>query len=477
MIYMAGQLVSWLVTFVSISWIPRSLGEKGIGQMGLGSAAVFNVGLILSLSIEQYLTPAVARNPSEARAMLRSTLGMRVAMLPIMLIVCSIALYGIHADATVWALGRLYMVLQAITFFYTPCRNVLVGFEEARKVALCDLGQVCAGLFMLPVLHYGVVICVEAWTLANIPVMLWGIWCVYKRVGNIWPTFDFARWWVMIRASLAFLVNDVAAPIMAYTTVYLLNLYGGGDTTVGVYSQSQKLLGAFLFIPTAIASALLPSISRLAETDYPAFRRMQQRVTMLMIVVGMPILILALMLAVPFCSLLYGASKFQALPVALQCCGITVIPLYVTIILYRFLVAERKNAVWGLFMFFTMVLNAILCRLLIPYMMLAPHIHSGAAGATISFAITETISMVAAFILLKVNPINGESIGRLFRALLAAAAMVGVMWVTPDLFFVLRGALGMLVFGVLAWGFKVLGEEDQQKLAEIVMKRLPGQKG
>lgn len=471
MIYMTGQLLSWVVAFVSISIIPRSLGEKGIGQMGVAATAVVTVTLLLTLNIEQYLTPAVAREPERARELLGATIGLRMAMLPLLLIAGCLALFVMHASRTVWILGGIYEVGQVVTFFYLPCRYLLIGFEEARKVTLCDLGQVCSVLFTLPFLRFGVVPCVIVSTISSLPIMLWCIWTVWQRVGGLWPTFNRVLWQQIIRASLAFMVNEWVSPVLLFTTVFLLKQYGGGEESVGVYNQAQKLLGTFLFIPTAIGSALLPSLTRLAESDYAGFRRLQQRMTVLLIAAGMPILVFALMLADGFCHLLYGADKFQSLPITLSFCGLTVIPLYVTIILYRFLVAERKNAIWGYFMLFTLVLNGVLSRLLIPYMMHAPGIHSAAAGAAASFAIAEGTSMIGAFVLLGVNPLTGEAVGRLFRAVLATLAMAGVMWLARNLFFVIEGALGMIVFGVMAWKLQVLGQEDQQKLVAMLAKR------
>ena len=41
----------------------------------------------------------------------------------------------------------------------------------------------------------------------------------------------------------------------------------------GVYTQAQRLFGTFLFVPTALGAALLPSLARLAQASQEEFRR------------------------------------------------------------------------------------------------------------------------------------------------------------------------------------------------------------
>ena len=151
----------------------------------------------------------------------------------------------------------------------------------------------------------------------------------------------------------------------------------------------------------------------------------------LLVVLSLPIAILALMLAHPFCHFLYGTQRFRSLPITVQFCALNVLPLYTTTILYRFLIAQRRNHIWAAFMLGTVGLNALLCWFLIPLTLRAPGIHTGAAGAIIASAIAETVTTVCAFVLLRTNPLNRDNLSRIARALLAGVAMASVMWATP----------------------------------------------
>ena len=472
MIYMAAQLLSWAVAILSVSLIPRRLGEVGTGQMNVAGQAVMTVAPLLTLSVDQYLNVEVGRDPSQAERLLRATIGLRLVCIPLMAVGACIALYVLKADRIIWTLGGICIVAQALGYVYGPMRSILAGWEDARRVATFDLMQAALPLSGVPFLGPGQG--PIPFTIAGLVVgaftVQYPMLAVRRRVGSLRPVFDVALWRKLIRSSLGFLVNEWVAPFMGFTTIYMLKEYSG-VADVGVYSQAQRLVGTFMFVPTAIGAALLPALSRLADTDAEEFDRLQQRILVVLIVMGMPIVLLALMLADPFCHLLYGKAQFQTLPLVIKFCGLSVIPLYVTTILYRFLVAKRKNAIWGLFMLCAVILNLALCRVLIPWAQNAPGIHSAPVGATLAFTIAETFSMIMSFALLKVNPLNRETLGRIARALIAAGAMAGVMWAARGLFFPITGALGVGVFGWLAWKMQTLGRDDQQKLGELVSRK------
>ena len=471
MIYMVAQLLSWAVAFFSISVIPRRLGEVACGQAAIAGTAVGSVATLLTLSIDQFLNVEIGRDPRQAERLIRATMGLRLVCVPVMLVGATIALYVMKADRVIWILGGIYMAAQTLGYIVGPMRSVLAGWEDARRVATYDLMQASLGLTGLPFLRFGVIPTVTAGLVFGLPIATYSTLAVRRRVSSLRPIFDVLLWRRIIQSSLGFLVNEWVAPFLGFTTIYMLKRYtAAGD--VGVYSQAQRLLGTFMFVPTAIGSALLPALSRLADTDAEEFDRLQQRILVVLVVMGMPIVLLALMLADPFCHLLYGKAQFQTLPIVVKFCGLTVIPLYVTTILYRFLVAKRRNVIWSLVMLSALILNLALCLVLIPWSQNAPGIRSAPVGATLAFTIAEAYSMVMALVLLKVNPLNRETLNRLGRALVAATAMGGVMWLTRGLFFPITGALGLLTFGWLAWRLEALGRDDQQKLGALVARKL-----
>lgn len=467
-IYLMAQILSWASSLISISIIPRVLGETGMGQMALASTYVGQIALILTLSIDQYLATECGRDRAQTQRLLSATLGLRLVCIPLMFAATATSLYVAHVSHVVWLLGLQLMLGAAVGYLLGPMRWILAGWEDARSVARNDLMITFIQLLALPFLRFGVVIYSLASLIAGQPANIVTTLAVKKHV-RLRPSFDLTLWREILKGSLGFLVNDMIAPLFALATVSILK-HHTDEATVGVYAMSQRLLGTFMFVPNALGIALLPSLARLADADRAQFQRMQQRVLVAMIVAGLPIVLMAFQLADPFCHLLFSKEKFLALPLAVKLSGLCVIPLYITTMLYRFLVAERKNSIWCYFLAGTLVIQAALCALLVPYTLNGPW-HNGTLGAILATAVAETCTVICAFALLRANPFNGEMATRLCRAAIAAAAMSATMWLTRGLFFVFTALLGIAVFALLIWKLEALGAEDQAKIAELVTNR------
>ena len=471
LIYMAGQLLSWVMTFVSVSIIPRRLGESNIGHLAIAATAVGAVANMLMLGLDGFISAEIGRNKGQSERIVQAFLGLRLSLLPLLAVGAMIALRAAHASPLEWTLGWIAMASAGVGFVFAPLRAVLMGWEEARPVSVYTLWMGIAPLLAIPFLYLGPAAYALISLFGGLPGTFATVLATRRRI-PLHPRIDTKMWEILVRGSSAFLLTEFVAQFYDIGSVFILKHYTGA-AGVGVYSQAMKLLGTFLFVPTAIGYALLPSLTRLAQSEPDTFARLQQRVFVLLVVLSLPIAILALMLAHPFCHFLYGTQKFRSLPITVQFCALNVLPLYTTTILYRFLIAQRRNHIWAAFMLGTVGLNALLCRFLIPLTLRAPGIHTGAAGAIIASAIAETVTTVCAFVLLRTNPLTRDNVSRIARALLAGLAMAGVMWAARGLFFALTAIFGLATFGAVAWKLEALGVEEQRKIAELIQNKLP----
>lgn len=474
-LYLLGQLLTWSVALVTVAIIPRRLGEVAWGQLMLANTILSPLMVLFGFSIDQYLMTECGRDPAQSERLVRATLGLRLVCIPFFVVSSVLALYLCQATGlvpisrTVWILSIFPIIGTAIGYLFGLMRFVLAGWEDAVRVTRIDFLVSLIPFATIPFLGFGAL----GFTFANLvfaqPTSLYAALAVRRRI-RLRPVFDIELSKRILRGSMGFLVNDVVAPFSAVGTVAVLRHYTN-DATIGVYQQSVRLVGTFMFVPSAIGMALLPSLARMADAGGEGLKRMQQRVLVAVMVLGLPIVVMAWMIADPFCRLLYGKEQFQTLPMAVRVSGLCIIPLYVTIIMYRFLVAERKQSVWSLFMLGTMALNALLCWILVP-LFLHSRWHSGLIGAVLATAGAEAFTMTAALVLLKINPFDRDTLGRMLRALCAASAMAGVMWLTRNLFFPITAACGLLTFGWLAWRLQTLGRDDQEKLAALVTRKL-----
>lgn len=468
-IYFIGQLLSWSVTFLTVSIIPRTLGEQAMGELAIATTMATTIAGALKLSMDSWLTAEVGRNRQDAERLISLLFGLRICLLPFLVAVSLAALvWTPDLTAMTWRLTWLYVVIAALNFFSDPLRSMMQGMEQAKQVSARDFLLALPPLFALPFLRYGPVVLVMSSLIVTAITLAMALhWArAYIRLS---VRFEPSQWGYLARGGLPFFANSFIVQFYNVGSVFILRSYSG-DAAVGVYSQAMRLQGTFLFIATAIGWALLPSLARLADASAEDFRRIQQRVLTLMITLSLPVTTLIFVLAEPFSHLLYGKHKFVDMPLALQVAAFKLIPLYITTVMYQFLVAKRRNAVWSIFLASTVGLNALFCYALIP--LTTRLYHNPPMGAVLAGLIAEALTAVCAFVVLKTNPLNADTLKRIGRTLVATAGMAAVLWLTRSLFLLIPATLGVLTFALLAWYLGALGDEERDKLASLVRRKL-----
>ncbi len=468
--YLLAQVVTWGVSILVVAVQPHLIGEAGLGQLRIANTVVGTVITFACLSLEQYLIAEVGRNKTETEQLLRASFGLRIALLPIMVDVIALGFYVMNVSQIVWMIGFIHILRVGIGFVGLPIRSVLAGWENAKLVAAIDFVPVVAPLFAFPFLFMGFgVIVVPLVDLAAVVLLYLWLARYMSRHLRIMPTFRFAEWRRLVHGGAPFLVNEMNAQLYDFVTVFLLKKFTD-EAQVGVYSQAIKFQGTFLFVPVAIATAMLPSLARLADANRKEFKIMQQRTLVVMVATSLPVATMVFLLAHPVCHLLFGHKLLAGVPRVLQISALNMLPLYLSTVFYRFLVAERKNGVWSVFLTGTVVLNGVLCNYLIP--MAHTRLHNASMGAAASSLIAECCTMVFALILLKMNPFNSDTLGSIVKTVLATAIMGAVIWKLRNVFVLVPATVGMGVFVVLAWKLKILGDEEQAKLTELVRRKL-----
>jgi O-antigen/teichoic acid export membrane protein len=466
-VYLLGQIVSWCVTFLTVSIIPRRIGEEGMGQLAVAASITNAVGAIFALGIDSYLVAEIGRSRDQADRLVRSLWAFRLVTLLPQILVTLLVMKVMHVGDLIFYIGCLNLVSMIAAKIFNPIRSAFNGWENARAVSVMDFASTLPMLMAIPFLHYGPLGISVISTLWNYVILISSLIAI-RGIIRLMPQFDVALWKELIKGGLPFFANGVIMSLFGFSSVFVLRHYMN-DAAVGEYNQVIRLGGTFLFLPVAIGTALLPSLARLADVNPDDFRRMQSRMLSLMIAMGLPVATLIFLLAFPFTRLLYGQEKFLAVPVLLQLYALMIIPLYINTTLYRFLIAQKKNAVWSGFLGGTVLMHVVFSFLLTPLAMRWTRF--GQLGVLASNILAEIITVIFAFILLRSNPLNRETAEKILRSLLATALMAGAVWLTRSLFILIPALLGVATYLVSAYYLKVLGEEDQRKVVEIFRKR------
>lgn len=466
--YFVAQLASVVVPLLTVFVIPRVLGEVGVGQIAVASSVCMTALAFMALGVDSYLTREIGKDPARAEPLLRATLGMRWATLVPYVLVCLVIFRLMGVGATIVWIGAATLVMTGLQLFAEPMRSVLAGWEDARRVSLLDLGVGLYPLLALPFLRFGplsVAVCGAVTMAATLALR-------YRWIAPVLcmrPVYAADMWHALARGGAPFLINNALLQLFGFTAVFVLR-QSADLATIGVHAQATRIFGTLLLVPTAIGYALLPSLARIASLNPAEFRALQSRVLGLLVILGLPVTVSVIALAHPLCRIVFGSGRFEALPLTLQVYALAIIPVYVVSTMYQFLVAQNRNALWALFLLFTLLLYGALSAVLAPYT--ARLLHNGAVGVVAATVLSELCGAVFALALLGTD-LRAESLPmRVGGASLAALGMAGVMWLTRGLFLLIPLALGTAVFLAFAWRLHVLLPEEQAKLKELARRRL-----
>ena len=468
--YFIAQVATWITSFLTISLIPRRIGETGMGQLALLSAAFSPVGALLWLGLESYLTKEIARDARTSERLLRACIGLRIALHIPGVSFSFLLLYLLHASPFVWWLGFWQILLAFPNAVSGLFRATQTAWEQAKRVSLLDTISNFTSLIAVPLLWLGPISIIIACFIMDLFLLIARIRWLRTSV-SLYPTFDVRLWLTMIRGGIPFVLMGIVSMVYGLIGTFMLRHYTN-DAALGVQGQATRLFSTFLFLPTVLTPALLPAIARIADSNPLEFRRAQQHILTLVIVLGMPITAFMIILAAPICHVLYGHREFTSLPLALQGYALVVIPMSIVIILNQFVVAQNRASVWNWFYMSTVGIFAIACAVLIPY---AVHYwHNGVLGAALATGFAEMVTAIAAIIILKVPLLSVSFLIRTGRALLATLGMAGVMWLTRDLFLLIPASLGCIVFILLGWFLHILTPDEQERFLALLSRKVGG---
>ena len=393
-IYLVSQFVTWLVTFVSIAIIPRLLGAATLGKLAYVGTLFGLIMMFFQFGIDSYLIKEIGRDARKTERLLRATLGLRLAVSLPTALTAWIVLSVSKPDPIHWRIFLFSLAGIPLTYVIVTMRAVFAGGERAKQVMLLDIMTAALPLGVIPFLSAGHILrnitllmaaAVAAALITLLVTMRW-----LRATMRVSPIIDIPLWRQLIQGGLPFLVNGFILTLYAFVSYAQLRHYAD-DAALGVYSQSQKLFGTFLFVPTALGAALLPSLSRLAQASQTEFKRMQSQVLSLLILLGLPMTVGVILLARPLSLMLYRsheALEFASMPMTLQLYALVIIPMYVVSTMYNFLVAQNRNGLWSGFLLASVGIYAAASMFLIPYF--RDHYQAGAMGAVAATLIAET---------------------------------------------------------------------------------------
>lgn len=426
LVTLATQLISWGLTFAVMLYLPRYVGDTGLGKLAFAASFMAIFGVLVPLGTSTLLVKEIARDRSRTGELLLAALLLRVPMAILMtgLAVGTASLLGYPS------LTRVLVTVASLGMIVGTVNDAFGAALQGQE----NLTRQSAGVLVNKFLASGLTIFLifrhaPLWTLAAI-----GIWTGLASLlvnaaafRALLPTLRLPGWATVRHVALAglpFMGWTVFQTLYGQTDPVVLSLVTD-DRTVGWYAAAFRLIGTTLFLPTALATALMPTLSRLYHEDPAEFRRLARRLLALVMLCGVPISLVLLLLPDRLITLLHYPPGFgHSIPV-LRVGSVGVLLWFAGNALGTMIFASDGQA--G--MFRTSIVASVLgipaCVL---GSLLACHfLHNGAVGAIASDVLLEVYLVWSYTRLLPRGTLDGESLQGIGRCVAASIPMVVLM--------------------------------------------------
>lgn len=457
-----GKILSIVLGLFTLSLLTRSLGVEAFGEYTTAVTFLQFFGVIVDFGLSLTLVVMISEPGADEERITGNVFALRMVSAAVCFGLAPLLVLAFPWSAPI----KEGVLVGAIGYACMAGATMLVGiFQKHASVWRASVGElinrvVLFGLaFWFLSLGWGVVAVIWALTVANVAwlVAMLAFARPFVRVGL---RFEGAMWKRIVARSWPMAVSIIFNLIYLKGDVLALALFRT-QTEVGYYGAAYRVIDVLTVIPTIFMGLLLPSLVE----DWKAGRRAEfghhlQRAFDVFALLYLPMVAGVELLAVPVLGLVAGKG-FEASGVILRLLILALPGVFLGVLYNHAVVAvdRQRRMLWAF------VACALLCAA--GYFVLIPAFGmSAAAGVTI---FSEWFVALVAFLVVRRESAFRLSLGRAARALLAAAAMDGVLLLIPHL-----NVLVLVLIGAVSYvGFLFLfGAVDRQTLMSLMPARL-----
>ncbi|MGA2720804.1 MAG: flippase [Bryobacteraceae bacterium] len=262
----AGEFTAKLLTFLSFTYLARTLGPVRYGTIEFTLAVMVFFSLPADLGLGSYGAREIARNPAGASRLLREITGLRLLLSLGSMLVLAVFIGLLHKSSE----QRILLALYGLSVLGIP--YLLQWFFQAHDqmywvgaVSIVRQGVFALLVFAVchtgfPLIYVGLFECASVFSAAA--------FCVYVvtgRMGYPWPGTDIGIFRLMghIREALPIGLSELAWALMWYFCTVLLGFLSP-DRSLGLFGASHRAVMAMHTFVSLYFFNLLPSISRCA---------------------------------------------------------------------------------------------------------------------------------------------------------------------------------------------------------------------
>lgn len=374
-----GKLVSLGISFITSIYVIRHLGPSNYGLLAFSVSFVGLFSFIASLGIDSVLYRELSKDLSKKDELLGTSLFLKVVASTAAVIIISMSAFAVTDDT----LTRFLIIINSFTLFFASF--VVVGyFFQAQVMAKYQaipliLVTIILNALKVLVIYFDKGIIYFSFVLFS-EYILYAIinFYFYARSGN--SVFD---WKVKKDVAVALLRDSwplmlSSAFVIIYTRIDQVMLkFITNDFNVGIYDAAARISEVWYFIPALIITSVFPAIMNAQKVSVLFFRERMVKLYSLLFYMSIGAAVPVMMFSEFIIKTVYG-SEFLPAAGVLSIYVWAGVPVFITMALNTYLLAENRNVVA-----FTGSVVGVTANIILNLFLIPTHGVYGAACATL----------------------------------------------------------------------------------------------
>jgi len=458
-----AQGIRIVLGFALILFIANRFGATWQGKFSILLAFLNIFQVMSSFGLPRLITREVARDHSESNryfwggvvAQGATTLLFAAAMYVI------IGLMPYPADTK--AMLRVAILTLPMFLLYSLSAALLRAFERMQYLVyaevLSSVAQIITAVVVLTITPN--VMALAGVRLAGLSLSALVVLVSVVRMRLVWrPAIHLPFSWSLLRHSGDLFVMASLDAILQQLDIISLSIVAGESVT-GIYDAAFRLVQVLLTLVMSFTEAMYPILSRLYVESRQRFGLVTGKALQYGMVALLPIAVGATVLAPQIIALLYHRPDYAASANVLAVLGWGAIVYFIMNLLSRTLVAgnRQRASMWA-----TVIMMAVGLVLVPGFTHLLGAVGAG-LGLSLMFA---TGAVVALYFSRDFGLAFG--VGCIARPALAAALMGATLYFLPQLPLVVAVGVGVMVYGILAFGLRAFDRSDIEVFRGLIRR-------
>ncbi len=463
-----SRVISLGLLFLAYAKLFRYLGPYQSGQFQFVLSYVTLFGVIIDFGIQQYIVKKISEDRANAKKYFHNFLAVEVVL--IFLVYASmmgIAFFNNYEPIVIKAImiAGLGVALHGLIY---PFLSVLTSFYDLRRVAFMN--------FLSSIINVGIIFATiwlgASFIVLTIQQVIYSVlaitvyyFFVQKHIGKP-EVFKGIRTldWKLVKT--IFIAAFPFALLVGFSTVYnridivLITRYLG-YTETGLYTAAYKFFDLMAFFPAVVSHALYPLFTTLmAEGKRGELRVILEKYLRYMIAIALPVGVGGMIMAKPVIVLLAGDQFADAAPVlAILVWAPTA--LFVYIVMNSIVISQLTKFAMGI-TGVNVLINIIGNIILLPRI--------GIVGAAVMTVFSEVLQGAFYFYFVRKKITDFRFFSLIWKPVLAAAAMGGILWQIKDMNLFLVVAIGVVVYGVALLALRFFQSDDVAFIRSMIKR-------